>query len=102
MTIRKGAITGLALIWLIPITWLCFISSACKIERAQLPTPHSIEGKWGYLDSEGNLVISPKFDEACPFSEGLARVAVNRKSGYINPSGQLVVPLRYDEALGFL
>jgi hypothetical protein len=32
--------------------------------------------KWGYIDKEGKWAIEPKFDEAWPFSEGLALVYI--------------------------
>ena len=31
-------------------------------------------GLWGYINQDGKFVIKPQFDEAGPFSEGLARV----------------------------
>ena len=49
-----------------------------------VPKPIQIEQKWGYISSKGQLVVPLQFDEACPFSEGLAKVSVGDKSGYIN------------------
>ena len=34
----------------------------------------NIDGKWGYANSENMFVITPTFDEANCFSEGLAAV----------------------------
>jgi len=59
----------------------------------------SPEGPWGYIDSSGDYVIEPKYEEACGFSEGLAVVqyTVNSGSttkevrGYINPRGKLII-----------
>ena len=78
-----------------------FISCNISLNNS-VPTPIQIEQKWGYINSTGQLVIPLRFDEACPFSEGLAKVSIGDKSGYINQSGKLVVPLQYDEALSFL
>ena len=61
-----------------------------------------VDGKWGYSDDRGNIVIPIQFDDACPFSEGLARVTRNQKSGYINPAGNIIIDLKYDEVLGFI
>ena len=77
-----------------------FISCNISLNNS-VPTPIQIEQKWGYINSTGQLVIPLRFDEACPFSEGLAKVSIGDKSGYINQSGKLVVPLQYDEALSF-
>ncbi|MEO0097709.1 MAG: WG repeat-containing protein [candidate division WOR-3 bacterium] len=49
-------------------------------------------GKWGYVNIEGKYVIELQFDEAFPFSEGLARakVKIGDKYFYINNEGQIV------------
>ena len=40
--------------------------------------PIRIDGKWGYMDSEGRIVITPRFDFASHFSEGLALVYLEK------------------------
>lgn len=61
--------------------------------------------KAGYIDFGGLTVIRPKFDDARPFSEGLASVKVGRLWGAIDPSGNMVVapcsqiPLYFSEGL---
>lgn len=44
-------------------------------------------GKFGYINSEGQLVISAQFDYASPFAGGKATVKQNGKLGTINKSG---------------
>jgi hypothetical protein len=51
--------------------------------------------KWGYIDRDGQFVIPPQFDEAGPFSEGLAAVEQNRHTGYIDTNGRFVVSPKY-------
>lgn len=50
-------------------------------------------GKWGYVDTKGNIVIPFKYDNASRFSEGLAKVWNNsgRGNGYIDQTGNLVI-----------
>lgn len=45
---------------------------------------------------DGAVVILAKYDFACDFSEGLAKVDLNGKSGYIDKSGKEVIQLKYD------
>ena len=47
------------------------------------------KGKWGYIDSIGNLVVSYQFDEASNFSNGTASVKLNGKCYLINKRGEL-------------
>jgi endonuclease YncB( thermonuclease family) len=60
----------------------------------------------GYMSKNGKLVIEPKFKEAWPFSEGLARVDEDGRYskirwGYINKKGEYVIPPRFDDAFSF-
>ncbi|WP_028972662.1 WG repeat-containing protein [Spirochaeta cellobiosiphila] len=60
------------------------------------------EGKYGYIDRTGQLVIPLLYTYGAPFSEGLALVRnTNGHTGYINVLGRTVIPFQYDEALPF-
>ena len=61
----------------------------------------SINGKWGFVGTDGDLVIKPQFDHVLPFLEGLAAVRQGGKWGYINPSGVFVIPPRFAQADSF-
>lgn len=73
---------------------------SCKIEDNRATIVDENE-KYGYVNSKGELVIAPQFDEAWAFQEGLAVVKVDDKWGYINPTGDFVVQPTYDDAWGF-
>jgi hypothetical protein len=63
-------------------------------------------GKFGFIDSFGNYAIRPVFDDARPFSEGVAAVRVSGRWGYIDKKGELRIPNNYpffaDEFVGGL
>lgn len=59
------------------------------------------DGKYGYIDKEGNLVIDFQYEYANPFSEGLAVVKKNGKNGYIDKSGNIVIDYQYSIAHPF-
>ncbi len=46
--------------------------------------------KYGYIDKTGREVISPRFDGAEPFRNGVARITIAKKNGYINTSGEII------------
>jgi len=58
--------------------------------------------KYGFADTDENIIIPCKWSYALNFSEGLASVT-NEKglSGYINYHGELVIPCKYKEAWPF-
>jgi len=54
--------------------------------------PFCKNGKWGYVDNQGQVAIEPQFDSAHDFSEGLAAVSNStdgaQESGYIQSDGK--------------
>ncbi len=55
-------------------------------------------GQWGYRSRETQKVIIPnQFEQAQPFSEGLAGVRIQGRWGYINRSGKVVIPPRFED-----
>lgn len=66
-----------------------------------LAVVENAEGKKGYINREGKLVIPYRYDNAEAFNEGLAAVEINKKSGFINKQGILVIPCQFDGAFAF-
>ena len=58
-------------------------------------------GKWGYIDKTGKVVIPYIYDGAYGFNEGLTRVQKDGKWGYIDKTGKAVIAFTYDDAYGF-
>jgi len=56
---------------------------------------------WGFINSEGKVVIAGPFSKAWWFSEGLAPVAVGDKWGFIDATGEFVVKPIYDNVARF-
>lgn len=61
------------------------------------PTAVKKDGKWGFVDADGKMVIEPEYEEAGAFSNNLAPVKTTQGWGYINRENVLVIP---DEFMG--
>lgn len=62
----------------------------------------SVDGKYGYIDKTGKIVINPQFDDgAGSFSEGLASVEIGDKWGFIDKTGKYVINPRFFYACSF-
>ena len=60
------------------------------------------EGKWGFVDKSGTVVINPQFESVHPFSEGLAAVCdKNDKWGFIDKDGTLVINYQFEHVDDF-
>ena len=57
------------------------------------------ETKFGYIDTNGNLAIEFRFDEARSFSDGLAAVKLNGKYGFIDNLGEIIIDCIYSDDL---
>jgi hypothetical protein len=58
------------------------------------------DGKYGFRDLDGKIVIDAIFDMAEMFSEGLSTVQVGQKYGLIDENGSYVLPLSPFDYLG--
>ncbi len=76
--------------------------------------PVHIDGKSGFIDAQGSVVVQARFDRAGPFEDGRAMVAdlepdgppvvaglIKQKVGFVNSSGEMVTPLKFDHAREF-
>ncbi len=65
-------------------------------DSSELRCDHK-DGKYGFKDSKGNVVIPHQFHFAHDFSDGMA-IVVNEigEVGYINTKGELAIPYQYD------
>src|SRR5882724_8349970 len=62
--------------------------------------PVFVEGKFGYIDKTGKLVLKPQYAGGSRFSEGLAAVQLVKagKVGFIDETGGIVIPVQYELA----
>lgn len=51
----------------------------------------TVDGKDGFIDREGNIVIEPTFEKAYPFTDGLAAIQSQGVWGFIDTTGRLVI-----------
>lgn len=59
--------------------------------------------KWGFVDKEGKVVISPQFADTGNFSEGKCAVQNEEgKWGYIDTEGKIAISYQFDEAEKFV
>lgn len=54
-----------------------------------------VDGKWGYIDSNGETVIEPQYKDARGFSNGLAAVYNGRRWGFIDEEGRIVISCKF-------
>lgn len=58
----------------------------------------AFEGKFGYINQRGEVLIPFRYEIANIFHEGIACVKLNGKYGFINMNNEVVVPFQYDYA----
>lgn len=61
------------------------------------------KGKYGFLKSNGKVLIPAQFDFAGEMSENgdMALIQVDKKYGYVNKSGKVVISPKYDKGMDF-
>jgi len=68
---------------------------------AKLFFPFYKEGKYGFIDEEGKVMIEPQYEVVEPYTEGLGLVVKNGELGFLNKAGDLVIPFDYDDGEPF-
>lgn len=58
-------------------------------------------GKWGFIDTQGNVCIDFQFDDALSFGQHLAAVKVGDLWGYVSLGGEVVIDPVFLEAGSF-
>lgn len=53
------------------------------------------DGKWGYVNTSGEVVIEPAYDDARSFSNGLAAVYKDGKWGFIDKDNSVIIDFAF-------
>lgn len=56
---------------------------------------------YGFVNSDYEVVIPPKYSLAEDFSEGLALVMLYSEFGFIDKNGEVIIPFQYNDAKSF-
>lgn len=70
---------------------------AITISAQELTLKAGKNGKVGYTDATGSVIIKQKYDIGLPFNDGVARVSRNEKWGLVNTNGKEVVKCEWSE-----
>ncbi|KAF0249676.1 MAG: KWG repeat protein [bacterium] len=63
--------------------------------------PMLVDGKYGFIDKKGKVVIDFQFDFARSFSDGLALVKLEDYYGFIDKEGKIVIKPQFASATSF-
>lgn len=82
---------------------LFFIIEIVFAVRAEAQTLYEASnGRYGYKDENGKVIIEPKYSEADSFSEGLAAVKeFGSRWGFIDKTGKEIIPFNFSKAAKF-
>lgn len=61
--------------------------------------PISKKGKWGIIDSVGNVILEPKHDYLSPFNNNVAIIKKKNKYGLLNTNNEIITPTDYEEII---
>jgi hypothetical protein len=88
-------------IYLLPLLIFSCNKNSAVINRGMSLFPIIYEGKYGFIDSSGNVIIEPQFLAVGGFTEGLAFARIKGTYGYIDFTGEFVIPPQFDYATPF-
>ena len=60
-----------------------------------------LDGKYGFINKDGEEIIPCKYEDADAFSDGLAKVKSAEGWGFVNENGEEIIPCKYEDADAF-
>ena len=60
------------------------------------------DGRYGYMDLTGKVVVPALYDDANPFTDGLGSVRVNDSWGFVDHSNKMVISPQYSQVGTFI
>ena len=85
------------------IILLIFLLLFGTLLKAQVVPFYSADNdKYGYKDSNGKVIVTPKYDLAYSVEEGRAAVRLNGKYGYVDQHGKEIILPKYDNTWKFI
>ena len=90
LTLRRGAVGVVAVL---------LVGTGCS-SPSQTETP-AVVASTPPSPKTGTFVINPQFDEARPFSDGLAIVSIGDNWGFIDKTGSFLNDSAFDDASSF-
>ncbi|OHD55033.1 MAG: hypothetical protein A2Y33_14590 [Spirochaetes bacterium GWF1_51_8] len=82
-----------------------FCLAFCAIPSLLFPTvltPIWQNGKWGFIDHTGKVIVKPVYDYAYPQSDGMNMVKEGPKFGYVNTNGKAIISPKFADAFPFV
>lgn len=70
-----------------------------KAFESEEPTAYRENGQWGFLNTLGEIIMKPQYEDAQPFVNGYAAVKQNGLWGYIDCQGEMIVEPQFGECL---
>jgi len=60
-----------------------------------------VNGKWGFINKDGEVVIKPQYEDARSFSNGYAAVKKNKTWGFIDANNEIFIDYMFSEVKDF-
>ncbi len=80
---------------------VCFQRFSEGLAAVLVPVVGQSDGRWGFIDTRGLMVVKPGYTQVRPFANGLAAAQRRYKWGFIDTSGRWVIEPLYDQATSF-
>src|SRR5688572_1395289 len=83
---------------LLLITAFAFHASSVMAEELY---PIEEKGKWGFINKSGKVVVTPQYEFAGNYYDGMASVKSGGKYGFVDGNGKLAITATYDKTTDF-
>lgn len=72
----------------------CLLTAFTTATGQTLTTFKASNGKIGFKDSKGTIIVQAKYDEVSNFTKGFAELYLGENMGLVNSAGKIVIPIK--------
>ena len=75
--------------------------NASEIEKVYFEDYDSPKHKWGFIDTDGQVIVKPKYDDLKDYVSGRCAANLGGRWGYLGEKGDMVIDAVYKQAYDF-
>src|SRR5256885_16780741 len=85
----------------IVLSVVCAVDALGQFEISETMLEVVVQGKWGFIDRTGKVIVEPQYDRFLYAEDGMRAVEIGGKWGFTDEAGTILIAPQYADARSF-